>query len=493
MRRDLKHAPYREESIPEERIQFLDSEIYDKQTPIFQREEPYNLNTSRIEVREALPIIQITQPLVDTRVEQGKPLRLVVETSQPASEVIWFKTDAYSSTPSQARKLDESGKYHMITQGTRHILIVPNATADDTGEYICRIQNVITRAQVQVTNEDLQFVRRLPQSIDVIGGRDIIIECEMNKVDTQAVWKKDNEPIRVCPDQGDDEAGHRLVSSRFFQIPQKFLPMSENRKHRLIIKDANGEDSGLYTVIVNDLESTTYLNVTPEPLLILKPLQDQRVQSGEHVTFTCVCSKPPKTVQWYLNGYPLPNNERYETRIVDREIQLTIRHIQESDVGTITCCLNNTITTANLTLDDKDKTLKLIKFLEDDDTGDILVDSPFMLECRTNRPTYQIRWFKDNREISQFDQTMKTISDGCTHVLQVTLDLSIASNRRKFHTLLSLSLRSLELKPITVVSIVASLPIVSKQPDRFECASRPFVLFNHYRQIFKYLLKANDR
>ena len=201
--------------------------------------------------------------------------------------------------------------------------------------------------------------------------------------------------------------------------------MSENRKHRLIIKDANGEDSGLYTVIVNDLESTTYLNVTPEPLLILKPLQDQRVQSGEQVTFTCVCSKPPKTVQWYLNGYPLPINERYETRIVDREIQLTIRNIQESDVGTITCCLNNTITTANLTLDDKDKTLKLIKFLEDDDTGDILVDSPFMLECRTNRPTYQIRWFKDNREISQFDQTMKTISDGCTHVLQVNSDLSI--------------------------------------------------------------------
>ena len=197
MRRDLKHAPYREESIPEERIQFLDTEIYERQTPIFQREEPYNLNTSRIEVREALPIIQITQPLVDTRVEQGKPLRLVVETSQPASEAIWFKTDAYSSTPSQARKLDESGKYHMITQGTRHILIVPNATADDTGEYICRIQNVITRAQVQVTNEDLQFLRRLPQSIDVIGGRDIIIECEMNKADTQAVWKKDNEPIRV--------------------------------------------------------------------------------------------------------------------------------------------------------------------------------------------------------------------------------------------------------------------------------------------------------
>lgn len=42
-----------------------------------------------------------------------------------------------------------------------------------------------------------------------------------------------------------------------------------------------------------------------------------------------------------------------------------------------------------------------------------------MLECRTNRPTYQIRWFKDNREISQYDQIMKTISDGCTHVLQV--------------------------------------------------------------------------
>ncbi|CAF1337506.1 unnamed protein product, partial [Adineta steineri] len=397
--RELKHAPYREESIPEERLQFYDSETYDKQTPIFHREEPYGLNTSRIQVTETIPIVQITQPLVDTRVEQGKPLRLVVETSQPASEAIWFKTDIYSTAPNQAKKLDESGKYHMITQGTRHILIIPNATSEDNGEYICRIQNAMTRAQVQVTNEDLQFIRRLPQSIDVIGGRDIIIECEMNKMDTQAIWKKDNEIIR---------------------IPQKFLPMSENKKHRLIIKDASTEDSGLYTVIVNDLESTTYVNVTPEPLLILKPLQDQRVHSGDTVTFTCVCSKTPKNVQWYLNGYPLPINERYQTKLIDREIQLTIINVQESDVGTITCCLNNTITTANLTLDDKDKTLKFIKLLEDDDTGNIQVDSPFMLECRTNRPTYQIRWFKDNREISQFDQVMKTISDGCTHVLQIS-------------------------------------------------------------------------
>ena len=155
------------------------------------------MTTSRVQVTETLPMVHITQPLVNTRVEQGKPLRLVVETSQPVGEVIWFKSDAYSSAPNQAKKLDESNKYHMITQGTRHILIIPNATADDTGEYICRVQNSLTRAQVQVTNEDLQFVRRLPQSIDVIGGRDLIIECEMNKLDTQAVWKKDNEFIRV--------------------------------------------------------------------------------------------------------------------------------------------------------------------------------------------------------------------------------------------------------------------------------------------------------
>jgi hypothetical protein len=69
--------------------------------------------------------------------------------------------------------------------------------------------------------------------------------------------------------------------------------------------------------------------------------------------------------------------------------------------------------------------LKFIKLLENDDTGNIQVDSPFMLECRTNRPTYQIRWFKDNREISQYDQIMKTISDGCTHVLQVSLKIFV--------------------------------------------------------------------
>jgi hypothetical protein len=225
--------------------------------------------------------------------------------------------------------------------------------------------------------------------------------------------------------------------------------MSENKKHKLIIKDASSEDSGLYTVIVNDLESTTYLNVTPEPLLILKPLQDQRVRSGDTVTMLCICSKAPKTVQWYLNGYPLASNERYRTTLIDREIQLTIDRVQESDVGTITCCLNNTITTANLILDDQDKTLKFLKYLEDDDTGNLQVDSPFMLDCRTNRPTYQIRWFKDNREISQYDPTMKTISDGCTHVLQVSL---FACRCSTFTCVLSCRFRVLKL--ITPVGTV---------------------------------------
>ena len=67
----MKHAPYREESIPEERVQFIDTEMYEKQTPIFQSEEPYGLNTSRVQITETLPMVQITQPLVDMRVEQG--------------------------------------------------------------------------------------------------------------------------------------------------------------------------------------------------------------------------------------------------------------------------------------------------------------------------------------------------------------------------------------------------------------------------------------
>ncbi|CAF0827406.1 unnamed protein product, partial [Didymodactylos carnosus] len=396
-RRDLKHAPYQKETIPEEHAQFIDSEAYDRQTPFFQREERSGLTTSRVNVTEPLPI-HITRPLVDTYVEQGKPLRLVVETSFPSNDASWFKTDSYSQHP-VAKKLDESDKYRMISQGSRHMLIIPNVTSNDSGDYICRIQNLTTKAHVQVNDEDLQFMKRLPQTIDVIGGRDIAIECEMNHYDTQALWKKDNEPIKNL---------------------SKFMPIVENKKHKLIIKDASAEDSGLYTVNVNELESTTYLNITQESLLILKPLQDQRAKLGDNVTFTCVCSKAPKTVQWYINGIPLPLNvyNKYQIKLIDREIQLTINNISENDIGTITCCLNNTITTANLTIDDTDKNIKFLKLLDDDDMT-IRVGSPFILECRINHPNLISRWYKDGKPITEHDKTIKTISDGCSHVLQV--------------------------------------------------------------------------
>ncbi|CAF1524793.1 unnamed protein product, partial [Rotaria sordida] len=176
------------------------------------------LSSSSTNVTKTSSVLFITQRLVDMTIEQGKLLKLLVKSSQSSNEVIWYKNDGFNNTYNETKKLNNNNKYYLITQNKIHILIISNVTVDDAGEYICRIENDLTHARIQVIGADLNIIPQLPPSsinistlYDVKGFEDefkfieslpdrihlyeneqLILLCEINRKPKKVQWFKDD-------------------------------------------------------------------------------------------------------------------------------------------------------------------------------------------------------------------------------------------------------------------------------------------------------------
>lgn len=63
------------------------------------------------------------------------------EVSKPGAEVIWYKGD---------EEIIETGRFEILTDGRKRILIVQNAQLEDAGSYNCRLPSSRTDGKVKV-------------------------------------------------------------------------------------------------------------------------------------------------------------------------------------------------------------------------------------------------------------------------------------------------------------------------------------------------------
>lgn len=113
-------------------------------------------------------------------------------------------------------------------------------------------------------NEDLEFIRQLEPFTEFDEGQNILLECWVNRYDTDAEWFKDNQP---------------MLASGY----GKYDIISEDKKHKLLIHTASPDDKAMYTCRVNSyLQTTTILNVNQDvPLKIVRGLFDMHVPEYE--------------------------------------------------------------------------------------------------------------------------------------------------------------------------------------------------------------------
>ena len=166
-------------------------------------------------------------------------------------------------------------------------------------------------------DKDLEFTKQLEPFTNCDEGNDCVLECWTNKFDTYAEWNFNNDPV---PLQSSFNGGKYEITNQ------------DGRKHRLVIKNSDPSNTGLYSCSINNfLKTSTLLNINEDvPLRIVKGLSDRHVSEFEkNVEFRVETNKSVRndertcSIKWFINKNEIKNSpNQYELFCIDNKIFL---------------------------------------------------------------------------------------------------------------------------------------------------------------------------
>ncbi|XP_037045508.1 Down syndrome cell adhesion molecule-like protein Dscam2 isoform X1 [Bradysia coprophila] len=280
--------------------------------------------------------IIVTEPkgLVQPRINVEKhSLRHVVLNGQttlpciaqghPVPTYRWFKEENEQLLPLQL-----SERITMVSAG---LLKITKARLEDSGKYLCWVNNTAGEETIQVTlTVTAPLTAHLqPQVQTVDVDKDAQFQCIISGHPVHDInWLHDGKPI--------------LRDSR--------IEISTDPP-RLFIKRVQKEDQGMYQCFVTNeweqIQSTAELQLGDASPELVYWFSEQTLQPGPTVSLKCVATgNPPPQFTWTLDGFPIPDNSRflvgqYVTVHDDVISHVNVSNVKEEDGGEYSCIGTN--------------------------------------------------------------------------------------------------------------------------------------------------------
>lgn len=245
------------------------------------------------------------------------------------------------------------------------------------------------------------------KNLTVYEKDEIILECEFNRPNVEAIWHKDNADIKYS--LGNDRYNKKLNGNTY----------------RLTIYEAKLEDAGSYSCTVKSSKTSCELKVLDN---VIKPLSDQKCTEGENVKFEIHINKdiPFESIFWYKDGIKLENGDekgRIEIVSEGKIHSLYIKNAKLDDIGAYEVKTGNIKSNGNLKV--KGNLIKFIYgstiiiyekylFLELpvtflrklDETYNGVEKQSITLECEVNKDNVNCIWKKYGKIIEN-DERIK--------------------------------------------------------------------------------------
>ncbi|GLD47401.1 myosin-binding protein C, cardiac-type isoform X1, partial [Lates japonicus] len=174
--------------------------------------------TTELFVKE--PPVLIVKNLEDQMVMKGERVELECEVSEEGASVKWEK-DGVELTR------DESFKYRFKKDGSKHILIINEATKEDCGHYKVKTNGGESMAELMVQEKELEVYQSIAD-LTVKAKDQAVFKCEVSDENVRGTWYKNG--VEVKPDA-------RVNITHIGRI------------HKLTIDDVKPEDEGDYTFV----------------------------------------------------------------------------------------------------------------------------------------------------------------------------------------------------------------------------------------------------
>ncbi|KAM9358122.1 obscurin isoform 2-T2 [Symphorus nematophorus] len=268
----------------------------------------------------ALPVT-FKQKLRNVLIEEGSIAAFRCELSKPGHSVEWRK---------RGDELIRNGeKYHMRQRDTLIELRIFDVTPEDSDIYTCICGNIETTATLTVSALPITFKQKL-KNIQVEEGHNITLYCEISKPGVPVEWKL---------------GGDLLENGEKYQIKQRDSALE------LIIRDADPEDSGVYTCVCREQRTKATVKVIAVPATFKVSLKSQEAEEGNSVTLRCELSKKGVPVQWWRDAQVLSEElfrGKYQMMLDGKTAQMTILNVQPEDAGKYSCITGDEKTTAEV-------------------------------------------------------------------------------------------------------------------------------------------------
>ncbi|XP_061150952.1 obscurin isoform X3 [Syngnathus typhle] len=299
-------------------------------------------NTAASITIKAQPVT-FTKKLQNQEAREGSSVTLRCDTSKPSVPVEWKKG---------RQVLKSSEKYQMKQQATVNELVIYKVDEGDCGEYSCACGEDNTAAKLTIIAQPVTFTKKL-QNQEAEEGSSVTLRCETSKPGVSLEWKK----------------GRRVLKSgETYQMKQ------EATVNELVIPKAANQDSGEYTCVCGDNETTATLKikvvtlqqtseisnqqivkqetrelrVEAQAVTFTKQLQSLEADEGSAVTLRCETSKPLVSVEWKKGTQVLTYGDKYRMKQQACANELLMVRVGPEDSGDYSCVCGEQTTTAHV-------------------------------------------------------------------------------------------------------------------------------------------------
>ncbi|XP_017282419.1 obscurin-like protein 1a isoform X2 [Kryptolebias marmoratus] len=301
------------------------------------------------------------------------PVVLLCHVSRDDAEAVWFKDGC---------EIHPSDNITLQAEGTMRRLIIRSAETSDAGSYTCQAGSNGMEFTVNVKEPPVMIVEPKDDVVmESYVSEEINLQCKLSRSNGKTQWFKD---------------GQQVKESDNVQL------ISEGPYRRLTIFCSSVDDSGEY-VCETDGDSVFFqLTVTEPPVRIISPSEPEvelTFVASERLELSCEISQADAPVRWYKDSLEVERGPNLILEEDGAKRQLVIPLTTVEDTGEYICDTENDSVAFLVTVTEPPITLT-----RPEDTPERLesfVGKPIVLEIEVSRPTAEVKWLLNGKEIKE--------------------------------------------------------------------------------------------
>nr|XP_055235608.1 obscurin-like protein 1 isoform X5 [Gorilla gorilla gorilla] len=298
---------------------------------------------------------------------------LTCELCRPWAEVRWTK---------DGEEVVESPALLLQKEDTVRRLVLPAVQLEDSGEYLCEIDDESASFTVTVTEPPVRIIYpRDEVTLIAVTLECVVLMCELSREDAPVRWYKDGLEV---------EESEALVLER------------DGPRCRLVLPAAQPEDGGEFVCDAGDDSAFFTVTVTAPPERIVHPAArslDLHFGAPGRVELRCEVAPAGSQVRWYKDGLEVEASDALQLGAEGPTRTLTLPHTQPEDAGEYVCETRDEAITFNVILAEPP-----VQFLAPETTPSPLCvapGEPVVLSCELSRAGAPVVWSHNGRPVQE--------------------------------------------------------------------------------------------